>query len=128
MSSSAHQCCKAIIQYVPENDEHVILNSLIDGYSSKFSSVRKAVFEYLQQILEVMEVGRDETHLTKIENFIKTGITDADGKVRGEAFNCLALLSLVDEERSDHIEATMSTAALARYNELSCVVCCVTFF
>merc|ERR550517_1311049 len=129
MSKSAHQCTKVIVGNVHDLPEkHVIMDTLVAEFSknTKHKSVRKALFEYMGQILEKMtqqsedteSVLQDADYMQKIEELLGKGISDSDPKTRSQAFTALAFVSFIDEERSKRIMDTMSRAVLKKYQRI----------
>merc|ERR1712173_56258 len=103
------------------------MDTLVDQFNknAKQKSVRKALFEYLSQILEKMtqqneeleSVLQDPAYMQKIEDLLGKGISDSDPKTRSQAFTALAFVSFIDEERSKRIMDTMSRAVLKKYQQ-----------
>eukprot|EP00497_Spongosphaera_streptacantha_P000912 TRINITY_DN1621_c0_g1_i1.p1 TRINITY_DN1621_c0_g1~~TRINITY_DN1621_c0_g1_i1.p1 ORF type:complete len:290 (+),score=60.49 TRINITY_DN1621_c0_g1_i1:61-930(+) len=129
MSSSAHQCTKVLVGNVVDTpDKPEVLQALIQAFdSSKHSIVKKAVFEYLSQILEkmfdesdpeVLKLREDEGYMDKIEKLLAQGISSNDPQTRSQAFTALAFVSFMDEPRSKRIMDSMSRAVLKKFNRI----------
>ncbi|ETO17075.1 hypothetical protein RFI_20261 [Reticulomyxa filosa] len=119
IAESAYNCGQVLVQNVRDNSEHIVLNALITEFDTKFAVVRETILEFIGIILELIDqVYHREVYLDKIELLMNRAIADADGKVRTQAFQTLALLSFIDEPRSHKIMDDMSNAAKKRYEEV----------
>ncbi|ETO09103.1 hypothetical protein RFI_28289 [Reticulomyxa filosa] len=101
IAESAYNCGQVMIQNVSDNDQHILLDTLIAEFDTKFAVVRETILEYVEIIVQqTTDNKKDDPYFDKIESLLTKAIADADGKVRTQAFQTLASLSFVDEPRS----------------------------
>merc|ERR1719336_2532365 len=128
MSQAAHQCGKVIVNNVRDSeDDHAVLDALMtsvtDPAGKKYKQLARSAFEYLSDILEAManddkRIPTNEEYMNKIEQLVALGIQSTDALARNKAFNCLAFVSFVDEERCTNIMDQMSKAVKKKFTRV----------
>lgn len=104
---------RAVARFVPENDEHTMLDTLIKGTDERHGPVRARCFEYMEVMLEqewtVELLDSQPEYWQKLKEVLKKGTGDRDADARKATFQAiLRLKSLNMNERFSEIEDELS--------------------
>merc|ERR1740123_1831482 len=102
INESGTNAGRAVVRFVPDSDNHELLDVLIIGTKQKHKQVRAKCFEYLEIILE-QEWSRsrfdsDPEYWHKFKSVLKKGTGDKDASARKNAFKAIIALKKLDME------------------------------
>jgi len=104
---------RAAVRFVPDDDEHTVLNVLTEGSKERHKAVRARCFEYLSVLLEQdwtqKRLDEDEKYWEKFKALLIKGTGDKDAEARKGAFeSILAFKTLGMDERFSEIQDQLS--------------------
>jgi len=106
INESGKNAGRAIAKFVPDNDNHVLLDALIAGTTEKHNAVRARCFEYIDLILDhewcQNRIKTQNDYWEKYRDILIQGTSDRDTEARKYVFQ--AILKLRDLKFTDKFE------------------------
>lgn len=115
INESGKNAGRAVARFVPDNDEHELLNSIIQGTGEKHSSVRARNFEYLEVMMDQpwaqTRLNCEPEYWQKFKEVLKKGTGDKDAEARKASFSCILHLKDVGmEDKFSELEGELSSS------------------
>jgi len=102
ISESGKNAGKALIQFVPDDDSHALLNTLVKGQQEKHKQVRARIYEYLRLLAEQEwaqeRLANDPIYWEKYKETLIKGTGDKDAEGRKSCFRAIIGLKLNNME------------------------------
>jgi len=104
---------RAVVRFIPDDDEHILLNTLIEGTNERHKAVRARCYEYMEVLLEQewtkTRVESQPEYWKKLKEVLKKGTGDKDAEARKAAFATILRLKNIDmNDKFSEIEDELS--------------------